>query len=531
MKANKPERLLVIALDAAEVSLVERWMADGTLPNLSHLVERGTFTRSASTADWLVGTPWPTFYTGVWPVEHGFYNYLQWRPELMKHQRPSGDWLPLRPFWRDLGRFDRKVIALDVPLTYPPEPFDGVEISGWASHDKLWPPAAHPKSVLNWINREFGPPPLSPEIAGLQGPSQLLKLRDQLIQATLRVSKLARTLMHREAWDLFIIGFAATHRGGHKLWDQTGVYGAAQAHEEAELSQSLHQIYAACDAAVGELVRAAGSGVRTLVFALHGMGPNTSCSVLLPAMLRRILNGGKGDSGTSTSRQSVLNATRNLLPLELRSAIKRRLPQEAQDGLTMFWRRGQFDRKPQTRAFCLNSDLEGYIQVNLRGREASGTVEPGREHEGLCEQIADGLRSFVDSDTGDSVIERIGRGQQLYPGISAENCLPDLIIHWAQTPAARRRAVSSPRYGSIPWPTPGRNPDGRSGHHRSEGFLVAAGEGIFPATRIEPAHILDLAPTIYQLLGVPKAPGMRGQAISLIRSGLGVRDSTLQSAS
>jgi predicted AlkP superfamily phosphohydrolase/phosphomutase len=308
MKANKPERLLVIALDAAEVSLVERWMADGTLPNLSHLVERGTFTRLASTADWLVGTPWPTFYTGVWPVEHGFYNYLQWRPELMKHQRPSGDWLPLRPFWRDLGRFDRRVIALDVPLTYPPEPFDGVEISGWASHDKLWPPAAHPKSVLNWINREFGPPPLSPEIAGLQGPSQLLKLRDQLIQATLRVSKLARTLMHREAWDLFIIGFAATHRGGHKLWDQTGVYGAA------------------------------------------------------------------------------------------------------------------------------------------------------------------------------------------------------------------------------PWPTPGRNPDGRSGHHRSEGFLVAAGEGILPTTRIEPAHILDLAPTLCDLLGVPKAPGMRGQPISLIRSGLGVRDSTLQSA-
>ena len=144
-------------------------------------------------------------------------------------------------------------------------------------------------------------------------------------------------------------------------------------------------------------------------------------------------------------------------------------------------------------------------------------------------KIADGLRSFVDSDTGDSVIERIGRGQQLYPGISAENCLPDLIIHWAQTPAARRRAVSSPRYGSIPWPTPGHNPDGRSGHHRSEGFLVAAGEDILPATRIQPAHILDLAPTVCELLRLPEIPGMRGRPIPLIRSSFGVRDSTLQS--
>ena len=45
-----PRRLLAIGLDAAEPSLIERWIADGTLPNLRRLRQAGAYRRLASSA-------------------------------------------------------------------------------------------------------------------------------------------------------------------------------------------------------------------------------------------------------------------------------------------------------------------------------------------------------------------------------------------------------------------------------------------------------------------------------------------------
>ena len=84
----------MIGIDAAEISLVEQWMTEGALPNLRSLKERGAYGPLASTAEWLVGSPWPTFYTSTGPSEHGMYHYLIWRPEHMATERPNSNWMP-----------------------------------------------------------------------------------------------------------------------------------------------------------------------------------------------------------------------------------------------------------------------------------------------------------------------------------------------------------------------------------------------------------------------------------------------------
>ncbi|MGH2581308.1 MAG: hypothetical protein ACRDFQ_00240, partial [Anaerolineales bacterium] len=100
---------------------------------------------------------------------------------------------------------------------------------------------------------------------------------------------------------------------------------------------------------------------------------------------------------------------------------------------------------------------------------------------------------------------------QVFEGEKRE-LLPDLIIQWNEKPAAAHRTITSQRYGSIPWPAPGRNPEGRSGNHFPQGFLIAAGQGI-TAGDIEDAHILDLAPTILNLLGQPVPGFMEGKVL------------------
>jgi predicted AlkP superfamily phosphohydrolase/phosphomutase len=500
-------RVLLIGLDAAEPRLIEEWIADGSLPVLAALKQRGAYGRLRSSAEWLAGSPWPTFYTGRSPGDHGFYHHLGWSPDRMNAERPSPRTIPLVPFWYGFGPAGPRTVAIDVPMTYHPEPFNGVALSGFASHDGLVPPGAFPADILDWVTREIGPAPATNEEYVPLPVQRLLEIRDEQHHGTRLVADLATALLRREPSDLFVVAFGATHRGGHKLWDATGVKGEPSPAERAALADALRRIYMECDAAVGRIIDAAGDTALTLVFSLHGMGANTSRVEVLPEMVRRTLEGPPADRAPRTG---LLHGLRELVPNEWRHAVKSRLPVFVQDRLTAFWRTGGYDW-PRTRAFCPLADLQGYVRINLVGREAKGVVQPGSEYEALCGQIADGLQTFVDADTGERVAFDIGRPGTIFPGGERVAGLPDLIVPWATSPTADQRALVSPTLGTIEMPSPGTNPTGRSGNHRPEGFLIAIGSGFAPGAVVEGGHILDLAPTVHAALGVATPGDMRGR--------------------
>ena len=97
---ENPRRVLLIGLDAADPELIERWTADGTLPHLAALRRGGLSGRLATSAQYLAGSPWPTFYTGQPPSRHGIYHDYQWRHERMGFAAPTRDWVPASPFAR-----------------------------------------------------------------------------------------------------------------------------------------------------------------------------------------------------------------------------------------------------------------------------------------------------------------------------------------------------------------------------------------------------------------------------------------------
>ncbi len=124
----------------------------------------------------------------------------------------------------------------------------------------------------------------------------------------------------------------------------------------------------------------------------------------------------------------------------------------------------------------------------------------------------------MDGDTGEPLVRETARIGTILPEGPARDRLPDLIVDWAASPAARHRTIVSPRYGEIAWPTPGRHPSGRSGNHQGQGFYVALGAGLTPAGGVD-GDILDLAPTALARLGAVIPPTMRGRP--LLRRGPG----------
>jgi predicted AlkP superfamily phosphohydrolase/phosphomutase len=167
-----------------------------------------------------------------------------------------------------------------------------------------------------------------------------------------------------------------------------------------------------------------------------------------------------------------------------------------------------------TRAFALMSDMQAWVRINLKGREAGGIVEPGPAYDALCAEISEGVKTFVDADSGEPIVQDLMPTSRVFQGERLAD-LPDLIVRWVDSPAHVHRAISSPRYGVIPWPTPGRNPDGRSGNHRFQGMLIASGGGV-RAGDIRNAGIYDIAPTILDLLGQPIPSHMEGRVLRLL---------------
>ena len=510
---------MMLALDAAEATLIERWLADGSLPHLQQLRRRGTWAPVTSTADWLVASPWPSFYTGQWPAEHGQVFYLQWRPELMRHDRPRDDWLPIVPFYRRFGRDGPRVIAIDMPFATPPTDFHGVEITCWATHEVIADRmTSYPANLTKWVRKHFGGRPITNEVYGPQRARSLLRLRDEMVRATALQADVGLALMQREPWELFLMAFGGTHRGGHKLWDRTGLRGRASDQQLREYDAALKEVYVATDTAVGRLVEAADrSDTTVVVCSLHGMGANTSRTHLLGEMLDRILTGEEREPDATAAKPGLLERLRQAVPIEWRSALKERLPMGIQDRLSMFWRGDDTTDWSRTPAFCLFSDLEGMIQINLKGRERDGVVEPGEEYERLMRQIIDGLRTFVDADTREAIISHFGRGDEIWPDAQRRVNLPDLLVHWVDRPAGAQRAIESPRHGRIDEPRPGVQLDGRSGHHRPTGWMITAGPGIASDSTAEAMSSFDLAAAIHERLGVEPPPEMRGRTPDLFQ--------------
>lgn len=505
-RSRARRRVLMIGLDAADPEVVERWMEDGTLPHLAALRRRGVFGRLASSAKYVAGSPWPTFYTGQPPSEHGLYHDFQWRHERLQFAAPDADWLPVEPFWRHLAG-DIDTVVYDVPFTPGCQAFHGIEVSGWATHDKLAPPQSYPPDLADTIRERFGEWQISYEPYGRSTIAELLDLRKEMLENTRRSAELALWLL-QNPWQLAIVCFSALHRGGHRLWDRSSIQGDVSEAEGALFDAAMRDLYMACDRAVGDLVGAADATI--LVFSLHGMMPNTSRVDLLDDMLARVL-GGEEDR---TARQGLVRRMGEMLPQEALRWVAKHIPRALRNRAMTIWSAGGIDWD-KTQAFSCRADLQGYVRVNLKGREPRGIVAPGREYEVLCERIADGLASFRDADTGEPIIEEVVRIDQIYSDGTRRDRLPDLMVCWKDAPAARHRALSSERFGRIERATPGQIPNGRSANHRGEGMLFLCGDGIAASGPLSgDADILDLAPTVVDLLGAECRMPLRGRSLA-----------------
>lgn len=508
MKKNTP--VLMIGLDAAELSLIERLCSEGKLPTLHSLREQGCFGPLDANATIFTGGVWPTFYTSKEVAWHGIYHNKLWRYENMRCEVASNKWLPQKPFWEILDQNNYKIAAIDVPMTLGVSKLrNGIHLAGWGTHDLIikgsWPP-----DLWKQVEREFGSPVIPLEYYGPQSSRTLLHLRDTLIKGTEQMLKLVESLIVREPWNLFFVVFGATHRGGHYLWNLSQIDKKGVSSEILQrLNNALIDIYQVCDYAIGRLIERVSKDARILVFSVHGMGPNPGWSDRCGEILIRI----QEENEDTPAKSGFLYKLKQALPWQLIRQVTTRLPQKALDRLVTLWSANMFDWRT-TRYFPLPMDHAGYLRINVRGREPKGNVEPVHEYDTICKELEEAFLSFRDIKTGKAIVEQVYRMSDLAPQDAPyREVLPDLVIKWNDVSATESDGIRSERYGEIHWNADGKLPSGRSGNHQERGWFVAVGNGICSATRVAGHRALDLVPTVFEWLGAKAGVDFQGKSI------------------
>ncbi len=153
------KRVVIIGFDGMDPELADRFMDEGRLPNLTKLRDKGTFCPLRTTYPAISPVAWSTFQTGVNPGKHNIYdflardlrNYLPFlssaeikepkrRLKIGKYSIPLGrpEIKGMRrgiPFWHVLAKAGVFCSVIRVPVTFPPEKFQGVLLSGMCVPD------------------------------------------------------------------------------------------------------------------------------------------------------------------------------------------------------------------------------------------------------------------------------------------------------------------------------------------------------------------------------------------------------------
>jgi predicted AlkP superfamily phosphohydrolase/phosphomutase len=159
----------------------------------------------------------------------------------------------------------------------------------------------------------------------------------------------------------------------------------------------------------------------------------------------------------------------------------------------------------KTRAYAIG--LSG-IYLNLKGREAQGIVL-SEEAGSVKAAIAKGLSGLVDRERRERIaIERVQPREAVYHGAHVDEA-PDLLVDFA--PGYRVSWSSS--MGGIAEAQLEDNVKKWSGDHIIDPDRVPGVLFMDKPFRGEGARLLDLAPSILAVLGVPRGPAMEGESL------------------
>jgi len=504
------QKILIIGLDAATLELIIPWVNQGYLPILKNLINTGSYAKMKSVLPVLSSAAWTTFMTGANPGKHGVFDFV-YRKEnsyILKPVTRLQNKLPT--IWRILSEHGKKVLAINVPLTYPPEQVNGIMISGFYTPDhKIFThPAELSKKLIDMgyqINMHHKFPIDDPD-------KYIAETYDRLYKN----SSIALSLYQNEDWDFTTIVYRETDDLAHAFWhymDASHPY----YDPNPKYRNTILNIYRALDNIIGKFIDASSDNTNIFIMSDHGCGPlykdvylnewlqeNGYLYKKKPQIYRSLL------IKLGITRENVINIMSKYklgrLVTLITDLFKDSLKVIPKTGLPDFhvgidWKK----------TLAYSYGWNGQIFINLKGREPEGIVNQGNEYFHLRDEICQKIKTFIDPEDGLPVVDRVDFKEDIFHGEAVINA-PDIFLTMRDFSFITRLGFELTNKTDQLF---SKSMTNLSGGHRFMGSLISSGPSIVNSKNIkEDVWLGDIAPTILHLFNLPIPEWMDGKVLT-----------------
>ncbi|MBN2570376.1 MAG: alkaline phosphatase family protein [Deltaproteobacteria bacterium] len=458
-------RLFLIGVDGATMDIIAPLAKDGQLPNFARLISEGSSGLLASTVPCISPVAWTSFSTGMNPGKHGIYDFTNRIPGKYAFTMSSALGRKTKPLWVMLSEAKKTVSVIGCMLTYPPDPVNGVMISGPGTPSRKGLPVVedytYPMGLSAQITNDLGPYKTVLDI----NPRKIdAVLKDKIMELVRYRVKMSRYFMSKHLSDFNMLFFGETDVASHFFW-----------HDR----EFIHDIYKAVDSCLGEVMAIPESNV--FLMSDHGFSERRKV-FFIDKWLK--------SKGYLSRRSKKLGA-------RLRRIISKKPPHE--DYLNrIIWK--------DTKAFTALSSA-GNIFLNIKDREPEGILTPDECEKTLASLVSD-LEGLADPDTGAALIRKAYRKKDAFTGNDLSNA-PDVTLAFNEGYGAGMPTIEDMETGdsiiadSLYW----------KGDHHKDGVFMAWGPDVRIGHTLSGAAIIDVAPTILYSFGLPVFKAMDGKVL------------------
>lgn len=477
-------RTLFIGLDGATFTLLDALVQpdpDGeiVMPFLSSFMAGGTRAVLRSTPNPLTPPAWVSLMTGRWPGQHGVFDFLRVAEQNGEGFTALYDARDIRveTIWAIASRQQRRVAALNFPITAPPRPVNGFLLPGFVPWKHLRR-NSYPESLYERLRAldGFNPKELAWDFE--RENQSLDDLSETECEAWVGYHlpreeqwfRVASHLLASEQPDLMAVMFDGTDKIQHQAWRflEPALLNSDPSPWERRMRALCLRYFRQLDQYLERLVALAGPAAQVFVASDHGF----------------------------THSNEVVRINRYLHE-------KGHLFWKPADGSAEFARREasafftHLDWK-NTVAYCHTPSSNG-ITIRI-ARDPGEAGIAAAEYPAFRAQLMADLEALRDPVSGERIIRAIRTREDVFPGPSMSQA-PDLLLTLRDhgfVSIKNLEPVVLPR----PYPI---------GTHHPEGIFLAAGPGIVAGQHGEPRDIVDVAATLLYSLGLDIPGDLEGR--------------------
>lgn len=506
-------RVFVLGWDGATWDILRPLMAEGRLPVLQGLISRGVSGTLNSVFPPLSPVAWTSVMTGKNSGKHGIFEFVEHLHNPLSGRINTSKAIQSELVWETAGRFGKKTVAGAVPMSYPPRPMNGFFVGDFLSPANA-PDFSSDPAAFEAMKQKLGGKYRAWATVTHDGGHEADALAD-LTSFLSEHLEAVEYLATNHEWDLFMYDLMATDRIQHELWHAWQPdHMKAKGRDLSKIREGFIAFWEMLDSGVGRILEKLGPETNVILMSDHGFGPiewyvNFNVWLLDEGFIQL--------QDSLYVRQKHWFYRRGVTP-EWIYNIMARMGLADQRVSRFQGKQDNFWDRLATSAFLSGKHIDwsktvayaqgnfGQIFLNLKGRQPHGCVDPA-DAPALLERIKERLFSIKHPETGEPLVEKVYGRDELYSG-PYHKMGPDLTVvlkDW------NYRTIGLHEFTTHKTISPAFGP---TGDHRMEGMIVGVGPAFEQGAVPQSACLLDIAPTVLHLLGVPVPEDMDGRVLT-----------------